>query len=87
MHGRNPSASQDGRRCRLISNRFNVWIGRLKGRFQELNGKEHDEGQAMVEYALILGLVSLVAVTVLGFIGADANSIFQKIDDALKTAL
>jgi pilus assembly protein Flp/PilA len=46
-----------------------------------------DDGQGLVEYALILGLVSVVAITVLGFIGTDVNALFQKVDDALKTAL
>jgi pilus assembly protein Flp/PilA len=68
-----------------MSDRLNLWLGALVARVQEL--KDRDEGQAMVEYALILGLVSVVAITVLGFIGTDVNSLFQKVDDALKSAL
>jgi Flp pilus assembly pilin Flp len=68
-----------------MSHRFNLWMGALYGRVQQL--KERDEGQAMVEYALILGLVSVVSIIVLGAIGTDVNQLFQTVDDALKTAL
>lgn len=52
-------------------------LGRLRGR---------EDGQAMVEYALILGLVSVVAITVLTAIGTDVTTIFTDIDNALKSA-
>ena len=68
-----------------MSDRFNLWTVALIGRIQQL--KERDEGQAMVEYALILGLVSVVAITVLGLIGTHVNTLFQKVDNALNTAL
>jgi pilus assembly protein Flp/PilA len=68
-----------------MSHRFNLWAATLIGRVQQL--KERDEGQAMVEYALILGLVSVVAITVLGLIGTHVNTIFQTVDNALSTAL
>jgi pilus assembly protein Flp/PilA len=48
--------------------------------------RSRQEGQAMVEYALILGLVSVVAITMLGFIGTDVNTIFTKIEAALSAA-
>lgn len=41
-----------------------------------------EEGQAMVEYALILGLVSIVGL-VLSPIGQDVLSIFQQVGSAL----
>jgi pilus assembly protein Flp/PilA len=68
-----------------MSHRFNLWMATLIGRVQQL--KEREEGQAMVEYALILGLVSVVTITILGTIGTDVNTLFQKVDNALKTAL
>ena len=68
-----------------MSHRFNLWAATLIGRVQQL--KERDEGQAMVEYALILGLVSVVAIAVLGLIGTHVNTIFQTVDNALSTAL
>ena len=68
-----------------MSHRFNLWAATLISRFQQL--KDRDEGQAMVEYALILGLISVVTIAVLGTIGTDVNTIFQTVDNALKTAL
>jgi pilus assembly protein Flp/PilA len=68
-----------------MSHRFNLWAATLISRVQQL--KERDEGQAMVEYALILGLVSVVAIAVLGLIGTHVNTIFQTVDNALSTAL
>ncbi len=41
------------------------------------------EGQAMVEYGLILGLVSVVAVVILGTLGTDVKDQFQSIATAL----
>ena len=41
-----------------------------------------EEGQAMVEYALILGLVSIVGL-VLSPIGQDVLTIFQQVSSAL----
>ncbi|HEX5469329.1 MAG TPA: Flp family type IVb pilin [Gaiellaceae bacterium] len=49
--------------------------------------KRDEEGQAMVEYALILGLVSVVAIAVLTLIGTDVTAIFQKIETALAGAV
>ena len=42
-----------------------------------------EEGQAMVEYALILALVSVVTITALGLIGTNVNAIFNAIQAAL----
>ena len=68
-----------------MSHRFNLWMGSLMGRVQQL--KEREEGQAMVEYALILALVSVVAIGVLTAIGTDVNSIFNKVETTLAGAL
>jgi len=40
-------------------------------------------GQALVEYALILAFVSVVAVCVLMFLGVQLNGVYQTIIDAL----
>lgn len=45
--------------------------------------RRRDEGQAMVEYGLILGLVSVVAVAVLATIGTDVNLVFTAIEAQL----
>jgi len=48
---------------------------------------EREEGQALVEYALILGLVSVVAITVLQVVGTDINAILAAVTSALESAL
>lgn len=42
-----------------------------------------EEGQGMVEYGLIIALVSIVVITVLGLLGTNLTAIFQEIADAL----
>lgn len=48
--------------------------------------RKREDGQAMVEYALILGLVSVVAILALTAIGTNVNTIFGAIRDALAAA-
>jgi pilus assembly protein Flp/PilA len=48
---------------------------------------EREEGQALVEYALILGLISVVTITLLGLIGGDVSSILSKVESALASAV
>ena len=50
------------------------------------NRLEREEGQAMVEYALILALVSIVAIAVLQLIGINITTIFNKVNTALSSA-
>lgn len=45
-----------------------------------------ENGQGMVEYGLILGLIAIAAITVLVALGPKVTSIFQKTDDVLKDA-
>jgi len=42
--------------------------------------RDREEGQAMVEYALILALVSVAAVTILSSIGGNVSNIFNSIN-------
>lgn len=49
--------------------------------------RSREEGQAMVEYALILGLVSVVSIVALTAIGTNVNAIFGSIRDSLAGAL
>ena len=44
-------------------------------------------GQALVEYALILGLVSVVAIALLSAVGTDITSLLTRVTDALQSAL
>jgi pilus assembly protein Flp/PilA len=48
---------------------------------------EREEGQALVEYALILGLVSVVAIAVLQIVGKDITAILGAVTSALASAL
>jgi pilus assembly protein Flp/PilA len=43
-----------------------------------------EEGQAMVEYALILALISVIAIAALTAIGTSVNEIFLAIQAALE---
>jgi pilus assembly protein Flp/PilA len=45
--------------------------------------REGEEGQAMVEYALILALVSVAAVGILSLLGTSVSSIFNEINSDL----
>jgi Flp pilus assembly pilin Flp len=42
-----------------------------------------EDGQAIVEYAFVVALVSLVVVTVLGEIGVNVNAILEDVRDGL----
>lgn len=42
--------------------------------------RDSEEGQAMVEYALILALVSVAAVGILSVLGKSVSSIFSEIN-------
>jgi pilus assembly protein Flp/PilA len=60
--------------------RMNLWVGELLSRAQAI--READ-GQAMIEYALILALVSVAAVTILSSLGVSVSSIFNQINTDL----
>jgi Flp pilus assembly pilin Flp len=49
--------------------------------------RDSEDGQAMVEYGLILALVSVVAIGVLAAVGLDVQAVFQSIQDSLDAAL
>ena len=46
-----------------------------------------EEGQALVEYALILGLVSVVAIAVLTVVGHNITDLLGRVTAALASAL
>jgi pilus assembly protein Flp/PilA len=50
----------------------------------QLQGRE--EGQALVEYALILALISVVAIGALTLIGTNVTAILNSVANALKPA-
>jgi len=43
----------------------------------------HEEGQGLVEYALILVLIAIVVIAVLALVGEQVQNVFQQIVDAL----
>jgi pilus assembly protein Flp/PilA len=45
-----------------------------------------EEGQDLIEYALLVGLISLVAVAALTLTGTSVNAIFQAIQTKLAAA-
>jgi pilus assembly protein Flp/PilA len=60
--------------------RINLWMGELISRAQAI--READ-GQAMIEYALILALVSVAAVGILTLLGTSVSTIFDTINNDL----
>jgi pilus assembly protein Flp/PilA len=48
--------------------------------------REREEGQALVEYALILVLVSIASIGTLTILGGDVSAIFTTVSDALGAA-
>jgi pilus assembly protein Flp/PilA len=57
----------------------------LKSFFVRLRDRE--EGQALVEYALILGLISVVAIVLLTAVGTDINAVLRSVTSALASAI
>jgi Flp pilus assembly pilin Flp len=47
--------------------------------------RRNDEGQDLIEYALIAGLIALVAVVAIGEAGTEVNTIWGNIVLALRT--
>jgi Flp pilus assembly pilin Flp len=57
------------------------WMTSLYIRFKTV--REDEKGQALVEYALILALISVVAVATLALIGTGVNTILTTIKNDL----
>jgi len=53
--------------------------------FKKMMAKlQKEEGQGLVEYALILVLIAIVVIAVLSVIGTSVNQVFSEIGSALK---
>jgi pilus assembly protein Flp/PilA len=48
--------------------------------------RDREEGQALVEYALILALIAVVSLTALGALGTNVSGQLQAIADAIGAA-
>jgi Flp pilus assembly pilin Flp len=60
--------------------RLTLWASKSFARFEELRS---EEGQALVEYALILSLIAVVCIGVLTALGLGVQGQLQAIVDAL----
>ena len=54
------------------------WLKNFLGKFSR------EEGQGLVEYALIIVLVSIAVITVLGLLGTEIGNVFNSITNTLK---
>ncbi len=48
--------------------------------------KQHEEGQGLIEYALIVLLIAIVVIVVLTAVGGEINGVFSNIADELSSA-
>jgi Flp pilus assembly pilin Flp len=60
---------------------FNALAVRVQNGWFQI--REREQGQALVEYALILALVSLAAIVALGFLSGKINTLFSKAGNSL----
>ena len=58
-----------------------MWLQTMYARVTDALRRE--EGQGLVEYALILSLVSIAAITVLGVLGGDVSGVLTTVETAL----
>ena len=64
---------------------FNVMLASLVAKYAELKARP-EAGQGLVEYALILVLISLVAIVFMTNVGGDIVEIFTGADNSLESA-
>ena len=55
----------------------------VKALFGMLRNDDETEGQGLVEYALILVLISVVAIAIMGTVGGKVTAVFTSISAAL----
>ena len=48
---------------------------------------KEEEGQALVEYALIIGIISIVAIAALSLISGTVGDMFDSVSASISTAL
>ncbi len=63
-----------------MADSLTVWLRAVASRVQRVRD---EDGQALVEYTLILGLVSVVAIAVLTSIGTEVTRILSEVYNAL----
>jgi pilus assembly protein Flp/PilA len=64
-----------------------MWLQTMSLRVKEAiqSARDREEGQGLVEYALILALVSVISIGVLTIVGTDVQGVLQDVADALPT--
>jgi len=65
----------------MLSNLY-LRLQELAARVQE-RVKNREEGQGMVEYALILVLIAVVVIVILTVVGKQVNNVFSNISNGL----
>ena len=62
-----------------------MWLQIMSLRVQEAiqSARDREEGQGLVEYALILSLVSIASIVVLGVVGTDVGEVLDAVENAL----
>lgn len=63
---------------------YRIYIPYLLGDIQMLF-LTHEDGQGLVEYALILVLVAIIVIAILALLGPQIGNVFSQIVDALRT--
>ena len=48
--------------------------------------KKDEEGQTLVEYALLLALIAIVCIVIIGLLGGEVNNVFSEITSGLTGA-
>ena len=51
-----------------------------------INRSREESGQTLVEYGLIVALISIVSIAIMGVVGTDITAVFQDVSDALAGA-
>jgi pilus assembly protein Flp/PilA len=64
---------------------LSLWLNKAFNRFEELRSRE--EGQALVEYGLILALIAVVCIGALTLLGTNVNAILNYIATAVGNAI
>ncbi len=60
---------------------LNDLMAHLTARFGDL--KDREDGQGMIEYALLAALISVIAIIAITAVGVDVNGVFVSIQNAL----
>ncbi len=60
-------------------------MNRIQKIIKMLRQRDEEEGQGLVEYGLILGLIAVVAIAALNATGSNVNSMLQRVANTLDT--